>query len=189
MSEPRPSLAERDPRLARLAEVSLRLQAGAVDDSLRGELASTVRSASSYPWQEVVERVLAEPVDPSDLFNRGLELQREAILGGGEQSAAPRTPVAPAAASQTEVPRAPGAGAKAPVSRSQAEEARAPRRRKKAPKWKVFLAILIVKGIFYGVGAVLFVWVLALARERFPEVDIYARYADLKDFLGGLFGR
>lgn len=80
MSSNEPALAERDPTVARIAEVSLRMMAGALSDQARRalrDLATT--SGTEYPWQRVVDVALRDPVDASELVHRGLVAQRDWI--------------------------------------------------------------------------------------------------------------
>ncbi len=91
MTEQPPSLAEQDTMIARVGEVSLRMMAGAIAPSRLRALEHTVRrSTSNYPWQEVVDLVLDDAMDPSDLVNRGLRAQRDWIARGGRPSGAAR---------------------------------------------------------------------------------------------------
>jgi hypothetical protein len=84
MTEQPRSLAEQDTMIARVGEVSLRMMAGAIAPGRLRALEHTVRrSTANYPWQEVVDLVLDDPMDASDLVNRGLRAQRDWIARGG----------------------------------------------------------------------------------------------------------
>lgn len=64
--------------VARVAEVSLRMMANAVSrrtiDRARAVIAA---EPDEYPWERVVDTVLAEPVDTDELLSRGLRAQRD----------------------------------------------------------------------------------------------------------------
>lgn len=65
----------------------MRLMAGAVNRSTMKELQKTVQaSPASYPWQAVVERVLAEPIDPEELSTQALKSQRDWVVRGGRET-------------------------------------------------------------------------------------------------------
>ena len=85
MTQPQPSLAERDATIARVGEVALRMMAGTVTPACRRSAqASAEQSPGTYPWEEIVALVLAEPIDPSDLVRRGLGAQRDWLCGAAE---------------------------------------------------------------------------------------------------------
>jgi hypothetical protein len=79
----------RDPLLLDVCEVSHRLLAGLVSRKTMRDLQALVRSSqAAYPWREVVERALGEPVEEAALLQSGLKAQREWILRGGRLDAA-----------------------------------------------------------------------------------------------------
>jgi len=79
-----------DPTLRRVADASLFLMAGAVARPKMSALQRQVRDAGTdYPWETVVDGVLAEPVDPQKLVQQGLRAQRDWILRGGRETPGP----------------------------------------------------------------------------------------------------
>ncbi len=55
------------------------------------DLQKVVRSDSaSYPWEAVVDRVLAEQVGPSELTKMALKSQRDWVVRGGREAPGPR---------------------------------------------------------------------------------------------------
>lgn len=68
----------------RVSECSLRLMAGMVPartlEEIRGDMAA---KRDGYPWEEVVDRILRDPVDRRRLLERGLRAQRDWIARGG----------------------------------------------------------------------------------------------------------
>jgi hypothetical protein len=69
---------EGDEVVRRAGEVSLRMMANAIPkrthERVRGLLAN---AGDEYPWREVVDEVLAEPIANDDLLARGLRAQRD----------------------------------------------------------------------------------------------------------------
>lgn len=73
-----------------VAQVSLRLLAGAVERPLFAQLQRQLAAApDSYPWQEATRALLASPVDAQQLVQRGLQAQRDWILRGGRETPRP----------------------------------------------------------------------------------------------------
>ncbi len=73
--------------MGQIAQVSLRLLAGAVSKrGLEGLKRTLEASPSEYPWQVVTKVVLSEPCDEQDLAQRGLRAQRDWILRGGREN-------------------------------------------------------------------------------------------------------
>ena len=73
-----------DPTVARVAEVTLRMVAGAVPAATVRELERIRDEATaSYPWERVVDRVLRDPVEKHELVRRGLAAQRDWVARGG----------------------------------------------------------------------------------------------------------
>lgn len=67
-----------DEVVRRVGEVSLRMMANAISKRTHGQVSSLIASAGDeYPWQLVVDAVLAEPVASDDLLARGLRAQRD----------------------------------------------------------------------------------------------------------------
>jgi len=90
MSPTPPDLARPDDTLRAVADTSLRLLAGAVQKRTMEQLKRTLQqSPAEYPWQVVTQAVLAEPVDPQQLVQRGLQAQRDWILRGGRETPGP----------------------------------------------------------------------------------------------------
>ena len=96
MTGPQTCFAEQDPTVARVAEASLRMMAGTVSPATRRrtkELAAA--AAGGYPWDAVVTAVLADPIDPSVLVQKGLTAQRDWVVktaaAGAPASPAPRS--------------------------------------------------------------------------------------------------
>lgn len=82
--------SSKDSTLDDICAVSLRLLAGAVPKRTLEALKRTVLSSSEeYPWQAVNKVVLGDPVDPSELAQRGLRAQRDWILRGGRSDPGP----------------------------------------------------------------------------------------------------
>ncbi|MEO0479719.1 MAG: hypothetical protein AAF196_09585 [Planctomycetota bacterium] len=187
------SFAERDPRFARLAESTLRLRTGAVSPEVLDQAKAAIAHSSEYPWEIVVGLILDDPVDPSDLFNRGLQLQREDVER--DPSAVPSAVAAPVAPKPQNVsalrearPVANPGVRPAPAAAASGGAPRGPVRKKKASPMKVFLAILIVKGTFYLIAAGLFLTMLILMREEFPITDIYEAPGRISEWFKGVFG-
>lgn len=144
MSDDARCFAEQDPTVARVAETSLRMMAGAVTPPTRKRIRAMAEGASAaYPWTEVVEAVLADPVDPSVLVQMGLAAQRDWVVRGGGAVAAASAPP----------PRsAPGLGY----------------------RLKRFLAVNLARLLFHAVFAVALIVLLILIRKTWPALDIYA---------------
>jgi hypothetical protein len=70
--------------LDRVGAVALRMMAGAVSPATRRSLQQRVRGAPSYPWEAVVDTVLADPVDEVRLLERGLAAQRDWVVGSAK---------------------------------------------------------------------------------------------------------
>jgi len=89
MSETAASLAEQDATVARVAETSMRMMAGAVGpQTIRSAQELLKRHPDAYPWQEVCALVVAEPGDPSQLVNKAIVSQRDWLQRGGRSTAA-----------------------------------------------------------------------------------------------------
>lgn len=87
MSAEPPDLSRPEDTLQAVAAVSLRLLAGAVPRRTMEQLQRTVQqSAAEFPWQVVIQAVLAEPADPQQLVQQGLAAQRDWILRGGRET-------------------------------------------------------------------------------------------------------
>lgn len=87
MSPTPPDLAQPDDTLQAVADVSLRLMAGAVSKRTMEQLQRTVQQTpTEFPWQVVTQAVLAEPVDAQRLVQQGLQAQRDWILRGGREA-------------------------------------------------------------------------------------------------------
>lgn len=72
-------------------EASHRLLAGLVSRrDLQAMQKKVLASPDAYPWQEVVDGLVAEPVAESELIQRGLKAQRDWILRGGREMPGPR---------------------------------------------------------------------------------------------------
>lgn len=79
-----------DPVLRRVADASLYLMAGAVSRPKMASLQRSVRDAAGeYPWEQVVDGILDEPVDPQKLAQQGLRAQRDWVLRGGRETPGP----------------------------------------------------------------------------------------------------
>ncbi|MEZ5965293.1 MAG: hypothetical protein R3F56_15780 [Planctomycetota bacterium] len=73
-TQPEPAM----PLAQRVGEVSLRMMANAIPRKTQDRVRALMAEASQdYPWQRVVDTVLAEPVDEQDLLGRGLRAQRD----------------------------------------------------------------------------------------------------------------
>lgn len=73
-----------------VAEVSLRLMAGAVDRRTLDQLRRTVQaSPGEFPWQVVTQAVLAGKSEPQQLVQAALIAQRDWILRGGRETPRP----------------------------------------------------------------------------------------------------
>jgi hypothetical protein len=90
MSQRPPSLAEQDPTVARVAEASLRMMAGTTSPATRKRISDLADGApDNYPWREIVDAVLADPADPSDLVQKGLLAQRDWVSRSASAIARP----------------------------------------------------------------------------------------------------
>ena len=77
----------RDPLVHRVSEASLRLMAGLVPRQTVQALQQRVReNEQTYPWEEVVDKVLNEPVDDQRLVQQGLRAQRDWLLRAGTRA-------------------------------------------------------------------------------------------------------
>lgn len=82
-----PQTTEPDPIFSRICETSTRLMGGAVNRSTMKKLQKLVRAdGDSYPWEEVVDRVLAEEMAPAELTKTALKSQRDWVVRGGRQT-------------------------------------------------------------------------------------------------------
>lgn len=76
-----------DPVFSRICESTTRLTAGVVSRPTMKDLQKTVQAASAeYPWEAVVDRILREPMDPSQLTKQALRAQRDWVVRGGRQT-------------------------------------------------------------------------------------------------------
>ena len=76
-----------DPIFSSICESTTRLIAGAVSRSTMKELQKTVNAATTvYPWEVVVDRILREQVDQTELTERALRAQRDWVVRGGRQT-------------------------------------------------------------------------------------------------------
>lgn len=153
-------LVEQDGTIARVAETSLRMMAGTVGSGTLRAIQDELRAhPEAFPWQQVCNLVVAEPVDPSDLVNRGIVAQRDWVHR----------------AQRPAVAAAPGTPARPARSRSASNLA------------KRLLAMLIVRGTFYVVFAAAFLVMLVLV-ERKWGFDVYAAGRAVEEFARGLLG-
>lgn len=80
-----------DPVFSRICEVSARLMGGTIHRSTMKELQKLLRSEpNSYPWEAVVDRVLAEKMAPPELTKMALKSQRDWVVRGGRETPGPR---------------------------------------------------------------------------------------------------
>jgi hypothetical protein len=87
MSATPPDLAQPEAVLHAVGDVSLRLLAGAVPRKTLEHLKRTLQQTpTEYPWQVVVQTVLADPVDSQQVVQQGLQAQRDWILRGGRET-------------------------------------------------------------------------------------------------------
>lgn len=148
MSNESPSFAEQDRTVARVAETALRMMAGSVGPATQRRLRELCEARTeAYPWEDVVRAVLAEPLDASQLVQRGLQAQRDWIQKGG-------TPVA--------------------TSRGEGRAGPARARPRLLYSIKRWLAIQTARALFYSLFAIVLVVLLILLRRVWPAVDIYA---------------
>ena len=151
--------AEDEELVRRIALTSLRMMAGAVPRDVVDRLHSRMRAEPEYPWEEVVDAVLAEPVAASQLVNKGVLAHRNWLASGGAANPAP------------------------------AAQAVGGRRRKTLKtRGKTALAMAIVKGGFFILYTVVVILVLVLLRHKWPWMDIYRLLDGLKQLLPGVFG-
>lgn len=69
---------ESEPILGRVSEVSLRMMASAIPRKTQDRVRTLMaEGADHYPWQRIVDTVLADPVDADDLLGKGLRAQRD----------------------------------------------------------------------------------------------------------------
>jgi hypothetical protein len=77
----------RSATIGKIADASLRMMAGAVSPDCQRALREIVHAnPEQYPWERVIDIVLAEPADPSELANRALVAQRKWILRSSGES-------------------------------------------------------------------------------------------------------
>ncbi len=87
MSQDERYLTRSDPTLVRVSEASLRLLAGLVPKKTLLELQEVVRTASgAYPWEQVVDAILAFPCHQEELVQQGLRAQRDWVVRGGRET-------------------------------------------------------------------------------------------------------
>lgn len=161
----------------RVGQVSLRMMAGTVPPEVVDHLQARLLAESErYPWEEVVETILAETADPQELVNQGLRAQRDWIARGGAPGggAAPVSTAPRAAAAASSQPQAGARGRRAPSLKT---------------RGKTFLAAAIVKGGFAIIYTLAIVLLLVLIRHKYPSLDIYRILEWLRDALPGVFGR
>jgi hypothetical protein len=73
-----------------VAHASLRLLAGAVPKATFERLRRDAKTAGAeYPWEAATRALLADPVEPGQLVQRGLAAQRDWILRGGRETPRP----------------------------------------------------------------------------------------------------
>ena len=76
-----------DSLFSRICETSARPMGGTVQRSTIRSLQKEVRSqAKGYPWQSVVDRILAEPVDQEKMVQQALRSQRDWVVRGGRKT-------------------------------------------------------------------------------------------------------
>lgn len=76
-----------DPVFPSICEASARLMGGTVNRSTMKELQKLVKAESgSYPWEEVVKRILAGGAPPAEVAQSALKAQRDWIVRGGRQN-------------------------------------------------------------------------------------------------------
>ena len=85
-----PDLEQPEDTHRAIAEVSLRLMAGAVDRRTLEQLKRTVQaSPAEFPWQVVTQAVLAAKPDEQQVVQAALVAQRDWILRGGRETPKP----------------------------------------------------------------------------------------------------
>lgn len=83
-----PPDGNRDPILVDVYEASHRLLVGLPRKTMRDLQSIVFASRETYPWREVVERILAEPLgDEAALMQSGLKAQRDWVKRGGRLDA------------------------------------------------------------------------------------------------------
>ena len=165
MTQPTDSDAADAELLSRIGETSLRMMAGVVSPSVVQHLqARLYAEPDEYPWEEVVDSVLAEPMARDELVNRGLVGQRNWLLKSGRDAA-------------------PGGQAVAGGGQS-----RRGRSKTMKVRGKTLLAMMIVRGGFFVIYTFAVVLLLVLLRHKFPSFDIYRILDLLKQLLPSVFG-
>lgn len=165
MSETENANADQDPLLTQAGAASLRMMAGVVPAEVVQQLQQRLYAQpDEYPWQEVVDAVIAEPVDPAELLNKGLAGHRDWLLKKG-------------AATPQAVRAVPVAGPRG-----------GPKRKSMKVRGKTVLAALIVKGAFFVFYTLAVIGLLVLLRHKFPWFDIYRVLDWLREALPGVFG-
>ena len=87
MSQEERYLTRSDPTLIRIGEAALRLMAGQVSRTTMNACQELVRGQpQNYPWEQVTDRLLADPVAPADLVQPGLRAQRDWVVRGGRET-------------------------------------------------------------------------------------------------------
>ncbi len=170
MTETSNSTSADDELLNRVGQTSLRMMAGVIPNHVVDHLqARLYASPDAYPWDEVVDTILAEPIDGGDLVNKGILAHRNWVLRGD----------APGAAAVASVNR--------PVPRASAPTGRRPK--SMSVRGKTFLAAGIVKGGFFVIYTLSVVALLILLRHKFPSCDIYRVLDWLAEVMPSIFGR
>ena len=76
-----------DPVFSRICESTTRLTAGLVNRSTMKELQGAVAaSPAEYPWEAVVDRILREPLDTTEVTKKALRAQRDWVVRGGRET-------------------------------------------------------------------------------------------------------
>ncbi|MBK8978152.1 MAG: hypothetical protein IPM29_19780 [Planctomycetes bacterium] len=188
-----PSFAERDVRIARLGEVALRMLAGLVStETLQAARHAAAEHPEHYPWEQVAAIVLAQPLDPSELVNKGLLAQRDWLRHGGlaAPAEAPRErPVKVVPPPAAAAPVAPAARAVAVPAPGGSGPRGRPRPRSFSYHVKKLVAVLLVRGTFYLVMLAAVLAMLVMLRMKNPELDIYRIGEAIRGWFTGLFGR
>lgn len=85
-----PDLDDPQQLLDAIRDVSLRLIAGGVPRPAMTQLQKLLReNIGDYPWQQVTQRILAEPVDYQKLVQQALGAHRDWVWRGGREKPAP----------------------------------------------------------------------------------------------------
>lgn len=146
----------------RVAATSLRMMAGTVPSHVVDHLQSRLYARpDAYPWDEVVDTILAEPVEPNDLVNKGIISHRNWLLRGGRSG------------------QEGGRGSSSGGRRTPSLKVRG----------KTLLAAAIVKSGFFVIYTATVVMVLVLLRHKFPSFDIYRILDGLREALPSIFAR